>query len=40
MLVAFAVTIAVSLADRSRRAEADRAAYWPQLVQSELGQVS
>jgi cation/acetate symporter len=39
MLVAFALTIGISLADRSRRGEVDRAAYWPQLVRSEIGQV-
>ncbi len=38
MLVAFLVTITVSIADRSRRAEHDRAAYPAQLLQSELGQ--
>ena len=38
MLVAFAVTIAVSLADRGRRAELDRAAWPAQLVRSEIGQ--
>lgn len=40
MLVAFAVTIAVSLADGSRRAAVDREAYPAQLVQSEIGQVA
>lgn len=39
MAVAFAVTIGVSLADRSERARIDRAAYPAQLVRGELGQV-
>lgn len=38
MLAAFAVTIAVSLADRSQRAQRDREAYPAQLIQSEIGQ--
>jgi cation/acetate symporter len=38
MAVAFAVTIAVSLTDRSRRAEVDRNAFPAQLVRSEIGQ--
>jgi cation/acetate symporter len=38
MLAAFAVTVAVSLADRSPRAAVDRAAYPAQLIRSELGQ--
>jgi cation/acetate symporter len=38
MAVAFAVTIAVSAADRSRRAELDRGGYTAQLVRSEVGQ--
>jgi cation/acetate symporter len=37
VLAAFAVTIAVSLVDRSERAEIDRAAYRLQLVRSETG---
>jgi cation/acetate symporter len=37
VLAAFAVTIAVSLVDRSERAEVDRAAYRLQLVRSETG---
>jgi len=37
MLVAFAVTIGVSLADRSQRAAIDRDAYPAQLVRSEVG---
>lgn len=37
VFVAFSVTIAVSLLDRSKRAEIDRAAYSLQLVRSELG---
>lgn len=40
MLVAFAVTITVSLADRSRRGAVDREAYPAQLVRSEIGQVA
>lgn len=35
---AFAVTITVSLADRSSRAELDRAGYPAQLVRSEIGE--
>ncbi|MEX2126120.1 MAG: sodium/solute symporter [Woeseia sp.] len=38
MLVAFAVTIGVSLTDHSERARMDRAAYPAQLVRSEIGQ--
>jgi cation/acetate symporter len=38
MLVAFAVTIAVSVADRSLRGQADRDAYPAQLIRSEIGQ--
>lgn len=37
VLAAFAVTIVVSLSDRSKRAATDRAAYSSQLVRSELG---
>ena len=39
MVIAFAVTIGVSLADRSERAARDRAAYPAQLVRSEIGQL-
>ncbi len=35
---AFAVTIVVSLADRSKRAESERARYPAQLVRSEIGE--
>lgn len=38
MLLAFAVTIGVSLADRSERSALDRSAYPAQLVRSEVGQ--
>lgn len=38
MSIAFAVTIGVSIADRSRRAGLDRNAYPAQLVRSEIGQ--
>jgi cation/acetate symporter len=38
VIAAFVVTIAVSLSDRSKRAETDRAAYPSQLVRSELGE--
>ena len=38
MSIAFAVTIGVSIADRSRRADLDRNAYPAQLVRSEIGQ--
>jgi cation/acetate symporter len=38
VFAAFAVSILVSLSDRSKRAETDRAAYPSQLVRSELGQ--
>lgn len=38
MAVAFAVTIGVSLTDRSKRAGIDRGAYPAQLIRSELGQ--
>ena len=38
VIAAFAVSILVSLSDRSRRAETDRAAFPSQLVRSELGQ--
>lgn len=38
MLFAFAVTIGVSLADRSERSKLDRSAYPAQLVRSEVGQ--
>ena len=38
MSIAFAVTIGVSVADRSRRAGLDRNAYPAQLVRSEIGQ--
>jgi cation/acetate symporter len=38
MVIAFAVTIGVSLADRSERSALDRAAYPAQLVRSEIGQ--
>ncbi len=38
VIAAFSVSIIVSLSDRSKRAEIDRAAYPSQLVRSELGQ--
>jgi hypothetical protein len=38
MLAAFAVTIFISMLDRSPRAAVDRAAWPAQLIRSELGQ--